>query len=207
MKSVEDQAREILGADTFTIDMPEIATKEEMAAENVEIEIVPEPQKPVARPEPIALASINTNMQIISSQAAAPLAIIPKPVHAKAKEIVMETTKSGQIEVMQGMTWYQISREHKIKTDSLKSWNPEQAGGLQVGKKIWVRRPVSEAFNRISEPKAVVKQADPSEFYEVKPGDTAFKIAQKFGLKVDDMLRLNGKDAAALSIGEKLRVK
>lgn len=207
MKSVEAQAREVLGADTFTVELPEPTRSEELASENVEIEIVPEPQKPVAKVEPIVLASTQNNMQIISSQAVAPLPVILKPASVKPREAAISPAKKDQVEVIQGMTWYQISREYKVKVDSLIAWNPEQASGLQPGYKVWITRPVIETMAVIPASKPAVNQSIPSEYYEVKPGDTAFKIAQKFGLKVDEMLRLNGKDAAALSVGEKLRVK
>jgi len=45
------------------------------------------------------------------------------------------------------------------------------------------------------------------EAYEVKPGDTVYKIASRYGMKVEDLLKLNNREDATLKIGEQLQVK
>jgi LysM repeat protein len=45
------------------------------------------------------------------------------------------------------------------------------------------------------------------EWYEVKAGDSAYSIARKYGMKVDRFLEINGKEDAALRIGDRMKVE
>jgi LysM repeat protein len=42
--------------------------------------------------------------------------------------------------------------------------------------------------------------------YEIKPGDTAYKIARQFSIRVDDLLKLNQREDAVFRAGEIIKV-
>lgn len=44
-------------------------------------------------------------------------------------------------------------------------------------------------------------------FYTVQPGDSAWRIATKHKMKVDEFLKLNGKSSSKILVGEKVKVK
>lgn len=44
-------------------------------------------------------------------------------------------------------------------------------------------------------------------YHEVRPGDTLFSIARRYGTTVEEVLRLNGRPSSAIRVGERLRVR
>lgn len=197
LKQVEVNARAILGADTHWVDTPETAMEKRLS-EIVEVEIVPESSKPAV--QPIAIAST----KFVAVQPA------PKPIlqsiSAPVKPTEYAEPESGQIEVKPGMTWFQISKQYKTPMDSLMAWNEGVQRGLQIGQKILVVKPRKVANTQLKPALPKVASTIQTEDYEVKSGDTAFKIAAQYNMKVDELLRLNQREDAALRLGEIIRV-
>ena len=199
LKQIENQAKAVLGSDTLQEEIAE-TKMEQQAREDVEIEIVSEPaikSTEMPKVEPVLIASLNPNLgnQLIASQKSEPL--IPAPVEMPKEE-------NGEILVTQGMTWYKISRHYKKPLDSLYTWNSGISRVLNPGQKIRVGRNVGN-----SEVVKISNSVPPSntwEDYEVKSGETAYKIAQRFGMKIDAFLLLNQKEDATLQIGEIVKV-
>ncbi len=52
-----------------------------------------------------------------------------------------------------------------------------------------------------------VEQRDPSKYYTVKEGDTAYSIAKQHGISVRQLMEWNKLDFDAIKVGEELRVK
>jgi len=199
LKQIENQAKAVLGNDTLKEEIAETKS-EQKESEDVEIEIVSEPTaKTVAvnKPEPVAIASTNSNL-------GNELIVPTKPESITPAVVEMPKEENGEIMVTQGMTWYKISRHYKRPLDSLYTWNSGSNRILNPGQKIRVSRsgPKTESI-KVSVP---VQNVENSEPYEVKTGDTAYKIAQKFGMKIDDFLSMNQKEDAALKIGEVVKV-
>jgi len=46
----------------------------------------------------------------------------------------------------------------------------------------------------------------PLAVYTVRPGDTLYSIASRHGLRVDDIVRVNGLRTRKLSVGQRLRL-
>lgn len=193
LKLVEKNAKAFLGADTLLAEKPENPVEKKIT-ESIEIEIIPESEK---RTSPVAIASTN--------YIPAP---IPKPVVNTSAPVTVSyaAPENGMIEIKPGMTWFQISKQYKAPMDSLMSWNEGQSRELKIGQKIRVRKSenVVESPQFVS-PEKVVSTLQ-TEDYEVKQGDTAYKIAAKFGMRVEELLRLNQREDAALRLGEKLKV-
>ena len=201
LRRVELVSKAIIGADSAKPERAETAA-EQMASENIEIEIIPETvQKPAeVKPEPVALASIKPIVLPEPSR-------MPMEMPASSnKSIRYPNPTEGMIEVQPGMTWYQLSKNYRTPLDSLLAWNQGQNRSLVAGQKIIVEKAVAW--------KPQVKSADFGqklpfgvEAYEVKPGDTVYKIASRYGMKVEDLLKLNNREDATLKIGEQLQVK
>ena len=198
LRAIEKQAKAVLGNDTLQAELVDNKL-EQQTAENIEIEIVSQSVtklEPALKSDPIALASTNSNFEneLIVAPKSTPI-VLP---------VVMPDVRDGQITVSQGMTWYKISRHYKKSLDSLYTWNAGANRVLTPGKKIRV-----SASSQIIENSLSGSFADRimlTENYEVKFGDTSYKIAQRFGMKIDQFLSLNQKDDASLHIGELVKV-
>jgi LysM repeat protein len=90
---------------------------------------------------------------------------------------------------------YSISRLYAVPLDSLLSWNNMAAPALQSGQQL----KVSAAAPKPS--------PETEQFYTVQPGDTAFSIARKFGISLDELRLKNGLRDFQLQSGMKLRVR
>jgi LysM repeat protein len=112
--------------------------------------------------------------------------------------------QNGRIEVAQGMTWYKISRHYKKPLDSLLAWNSGLASELKVGQTISVENVAPEARPAGEQPVKAISEGWTD--YEIKPGDTAYKIARQFSIRVDDLLKLNQREDAVFRAGEIIKV-
>jgi membrane-bound lytic murein transglycosylase D len=212
LKQAEQRAKTVLGTDTLNPELPETASETAAGAE-VEIEIVPEPAKASVAPEPapVALASNGnqaTAEAVRKTPPAMPVVTQPEPATIPAKPLPLP--QNGEIEVQAGMTWYQVSRAYKASLDSLFSWNTGSSRDLKAGQKIRVETPRPASLPQ-AEVRPVMPQKEASapgqEWYEVKAGDSAYSIARKYGMKVDRFLEINGKEDAALRIGDRMKVE
>ncbi len=73
----------------------------------------------------------------------------------------------------------------------------------KIGEKNSAKKPVAES-------KSALKSAVQPEYYIVKSGDSPWKIARKFHLDFEDLLKMNGlneEKAKNLKIGQKLRIR
>jgi len=199
LKQIENQAKAVLGNDTLKEEVAETKS-EQQAPEEVEIYIVAEQssnQTLQTKPEAVILASNSAGItpelvSALKSEVAAPIAV------------EMPKEENGEILVSQGMTWYKISRHYKKPLDSLYTWNSGTSRALNPGHKIRVSKNAS-FIESVKILKPIQNSVDLDD-YEVKTGDTAYKIAQQFGMKIDAFLSLNQKEDAILKIGEIVKV-
>lgn len=205
LKEVEATAKAVLGNDTL---------KTEPLTENgqeVEIEIVSEPAtQPETTKAQVALAS-GTESTVVQKVIAENR---PAPSLPAKPEVVYPEPVEGTILVNPGMTWYQISRRYKTSMDSLLSWNQGISRELKVGTRVVVAKtnPGLKSTNTIAPaaPAQTLKQEvvqNQDDVHEVKPGDSAYSIARKYGMKVERLLELNQREDASLRVGEKLKIE
>lgn len=196
LKRVEANAKSILGADTLLPEKSELLGDQNLS-QAIEVEIVPE--KVVMKPEPVAIASTKY-MPVTKPQTAS------GPVLTNTIAIQYPNPENGQIEVKAGMTWFQISKQYKTPMDSLMVWNEGTQRELKIGQKVRVSKPASVEMSQkaISPSKPISTLL--TEDYVVKSGDTAYKIASQYAMKVEELLRLNQRDDASLRLGETLKV-
>jgi membrane-bound lytic murein transglycosylase D len=120
---------------------------------------------------------------------------------AAAVPLITEVTKNpSEHIVQQGETLYGIARQYKVGVMDLVNWNElDLQQGIKPGQVI-----------RLSEPTAKVEgnqtQETPDIVHEVKPTDTVYSIARKYGVTIKELMEWNNKKDFNLSVGEKLRV-
>ncbi|WP_422358745.1 LysM peptidoglycan-binding domain-containing protein [Reichenbachiella sp.] len=101
--------------------------------------------------------------------------------------------------VLKGETLYGISKATGVSVEDLIEWNNLYDTSIKVGQNLVIHGSIEENLE-------VPKTSEVS-FHVVEPGDTMYGISKKYGLEVEELLKLNQKDNFNLDIGERLRVK
>lgn len=125
---------------------------------------------------------------------------IAEPDTVETVKIEVPVPKRTEHLVAQGETLYAISKLYNVSVMDLVNWNNlDLQQGIRPGQVL-----------KLSETQSI-EQAQPSSveeiLHEVKPSDTLYSIARKYGVTIKDLMEWNQKKDFALSIGEKLRVK
>ncbi|SHK43563.1 LysM peptidoglycan-binding domain-containing protein [Tepidibacter formicigenes] len=87
-------------------------------------------------------------------------------------------------------TYWKISQKYNVDIDELlKVNNAKENPSLEVGQEI------------------IIPEMDNLNYYEVKSGDTAWIISQKFNVSLSELLKINNMDeSSVLYIGQKLKI-
>ncbi len=198
LKKIEEQAKQILGNDTLNNEPAELP-KETAVVQSIEIEPVADNTQV---PAPPAESQLTASTRIIPAEIAKPEPVQQQYQNPMAVE--MPVPQNGQIAVAPGMTWYQISRHYKKPLDSLFAWNDGISRELKAGQNIMVEK--ITALPAIQAEKPVSMPEFPLADYEIKPGETAYGVARKFSIRVDELLKLNQREDAAFRAGEIIKV-
>jgi membrane-bound lytic murein transglycosylase D len=197
LKKIEQDARQILGKDTLVGDHQD-NTQELPVSQEIEIETVSEKIN-AASPAPET-----PELVLTASTRVIPAETPQSEQVQKETPAPLPVPQNGRIEVAQGMTWYKISRHYKKPLDSLLAWNSGLASELKVGQTISVENVAPEARPAGEQPVKAISEGWTD--YEIKPGDTAYKIARQFSIRVDDLLKLNQREDAVFRAGEIIKV-
>ncbi len=126
--------------------------------------------------------------------------ISPKPQ-------TLPATAGGHI-VQPGETLYSIAKRYRRTVAELRQLNGLMAtDSVKVGQKLVVNAETlknSIPANGQTTPRPAITPAIRE--YEVKPGDTLYKIAKAYGVTVAQLLEWNGKPTMSVAVGEKLKV-
>lgn len=171
--------------------------------------IVVETQPETYTPEPIAVQSNAPEEEEIS---------VREPEGAPQGSFIEVTVKRGDV-------LEKIAKANKSTVAAIKKANNLQKESLSIGQvlKVPVKKNSPDAVvlakkeEPKEEPKPEPKQVQTKEpeaaeivYHVVKGGDNPWKIAKQYGVKYDDILRLNQLDeekARNLKIGDRIRVK
>ncbi len=117
--------------------------------------------------------------------------ISPKPQ-------TLPATAGGHI-VQPGETLYSIAKRYRRTVAELQQLNGLMAtDSVKVGQKLVVN---AETLKN-----SIPGNGQTTGEYEVKPGDTLYKIAKAHGVTVAQLLEWNGKPTMSVAVGEKLKI-
>ena len=92
--------------------------------------------------------------------------------------------------VQKGDTLYKIANKYNISVQQLKDLNNLTTDTLQVGQKLLISK----------------QEVKPNDVYIVQKGDTLYKIANKYGITVQELKKINNIITDTLYIGQQLFV-
>ena len=121
-------------------------------------------------------------------------AIDAKPASAKTYKVRKGDTLAG------------IAAANKISVAQLAAWNKiGKKGGIMAGQTLTIA--AAEPASSAKPAPAPAADQDSTRFHKVAPGEYPAAIAKLYGMKTDELLRMNGKTKdTTLLVGEKLAV-
>lgn len=99
------------------------------------------------------------------------------------KEIKAENLNLKTHQVVSGETLYGLEQRYGVEHEVMLAANPELQGGLKAGMKLKIPA-AAQKQDFADEPKNVIR-------YKVEKGETLFSLANRFGVEVGDIKKLN----------------
>lgn len=142
-----------------------------------------------------------------------------KKVTTKKTEIVANTTpatssNSGVHEVQQKENLWAISKKYNVSVDDLKKANPSlESEDLKIGQKLTIPSNAIAATekntkkNQNIEKPEIIPSTDVEVVVEVKPKETKYLIAKKYGITVAELERQNPSIKRKLPVGYLLKIR
>lgn len=138
----------------------------------------------------------------------------PEQMSVKTVESVAAKpeVKMVDITVKAGDMLEKIARANNTTVKAIKEANHLQSDKLKVGQvlKIPVGSKAAKTIAKAAPTPAATPNAGESVYYTIQKGDNPWKIAKKFHVKFEDILRLNNmseEKAKNLKVGQEIRVK
>jgi cell wall-associated NlpC family hydrolase len=106
--------------------------------------------------------------------------------------------------VKNGDNLWEISKKFNVSVDEIKRVNNLRGNNLKVGMKLEIpekRQKAGKNKNQNGNQDAI------PQYHTVRKGENLFRIANKYGISVEELKRLNNLNNTKLSIGQKLIVK
>ena len=109
-----------------------------------------------------------------------------------------------------------ISQKYNVSIDDIKKWNNMSSNWVGVSQQLKILVNVKLMQPELAEkkqpeksiPKTITPPKQIKKFYSVKPGDNLSKIADNYGITMEQMKELNPKiDPNSIRVGEIIRVK
>ncbi|WP_428232043.1 LysM peptidoglycan-binding domain-containing protein [Flavobacterium sp.] len=142
-----------------------------------------------------------------------------KKVTAKKTESVANitsatTSNSGQHEVQEKENLWVISKKYNVSVDDLKKANPSlESEDLKIGQKLNIPSNAMAATekntkkNQKTEKPEIISSTDVEVVVEVKPKETKYLIAKKYGITVAELERQNPFIKGKLPVGYLLKIR
>jgi len=144
---------------------------------------------------------IGRKLKIVTHES---VAVTPKPSPVKTNPtITKDTVKTQKTDVAlsksihtvdKGESLFSIARKYNLNVDELRDWNQLDNDDLQSGQKLLLEQ------NSLVSNETVVTN------YTVQKGDTAYLIAKKFGVGIDEVIEWNDIKNNVLSSGMVLKL-
>ena len=113
--------------------------------------------------------------------------------------------------VKRGDSLWKIAQENNVTVDEIKRVNNLISNNLIVGQQLLIPLSIKEPDDSIQQPtlptgSASTPSVENYVIYEVKKGDSLWKIANNNNTTVDDLIKLNNLTNLTLQIGDKIKV-
>ncbi len=129
----------------------------------------------------------------------------PAPVAKPAADEAPAAPKTYK--VRKGDTLAKVAADSKVPMAQLVAWNKIGKQGVIVEGQMLTVGAEAPAPTPAAKPAAAAADQDNMRYHQVAPGEYAAAIAKLYGLKTEDLLRMNGKSKdTTLLVGEKLVV-
>lgn len=170
-----------------------IVSKAELAAQFADKNITPGKEPSASSQEPSLAPEV--------VEASAPeIPVVP----AQSVDKVAEKETFSTVVVKKGDFLERIARANHTTVSALMQLNDLSSTQLQIGQVLRVPK------TQKPEKDLQVKTPNPDDFYVVKEGDSPWAIALSNGIRLDELLKLNGLDeqkARKLRPGDRLRIR
>ena len=115
-----------------------------------------------------------------------------------------------QVKVKKGDSLEKIAKNHLTTVSAIKKTNHLENEKLSIGQTLILPPKQQNTALDVQGKNGVEETNNESIYYVIKSGDNPWKIAKQYGIKYDEILRLNNLDeekARNLKIGDRIRVK
>ena len=182
--------------------------KKEMITPTLFEDTPPAPEKQVA--------AVEKKVPILEKSFQHKLPEIAKKPTVEKKEPAAEPVIEGHtITVKKGDSLDMLSKEHGVSIEKIMKDNQLVSSFLRIGQTLQI---IPEKKQTVIAKKTPEKKVEPSpkevkqeeKYYIVKYADNPWTIAMKHGIKVNDLLKLNGLDekkAKKIKPGDRLRIR
>ena len=128
----------------------------------------------------------------------------PKPPEEEAKPASAKQppdTRKILHEVERGDTLSEIAAKYQVKQSDIRAWNGMTDSTVKLGLKLVIYKPITE------EAEATAPVVTETDRYTVVEGDTAHRIAARYGITAKQLAELNGlEDPSMIFVGQRLKV-
>lgn len=129
---------------------------------------------------------------------------VPEAVHLepiqKDSVFTIEIKKTQHV-VQAGETLYAIAHLYNLGVMDLVHWNNlNLQEGIKPGQvlKLYEEQNDTASIKPVEEPKEII--------HEVKPSDTLYSVARKYGVTIKELMEWNGKKDFNVTVGEKIKI-
>ena len=130
-----------------------------------------------------------------------PIAVAPSAEASKDTAITVVPAPVKEHEVKAKETLYAIARLYNVGVMDLVKWNDlDLQQGIKIGQIL-----------KVTDPQELAEESKPAPAEEVehivKPSDTVYSIARKYGVTIKELMDWNSKKDFNLAVGERLRIR
>ena len=140
---------------------------------------------------------------VIQAPVSEQMSVVTIPSDSVVSVPVVETPlEKKEVHVVQPKeTLYAIARQYGVGVMDLVNWNNlDLQQGIRPGQELQVTAPSESAIAEEEQPIAM------NIVHEVKPTDTVYSIARKYGVTIKELMEWNNKRDFNLAVGEKLKI-
>jgi len=145
------------------------------------------------------------------------LFLLPLSLFAMPQDSIGTKTEGGVVYILhrveRGQTLFAIARNYNVSANEVIKANPGSDKGIQAGATLLI--PTTRNANASPSPSTPAREAvvdrssgvvNETKFHTVKPGDNLTRIAQQYGVTVEDIKKWNGLSNESIQVDQRLAV-